>query len=340
MSEENEINHFHRHKIPLKSLEIDPNTEILASICGRERLNVVDEKNCKVGVLKLSVSVQQERGRHQFVIHSSSSATDSSSKESNVPITKCGMSLTSRVTPNYETLEEFRSEYSIVGGARREKIFHLIKLKDEYSLSITDNMRDDDGVKNTLSIAPSTLKNYLSEGANILLLKYLAITRQVGRVKRNTMLLNGDICRSQLYVFRSGLSCQKVQTNTLTAVRTIKGHNGVVQKIYLWMNLKGQFLKQEWPNTGRPWRLEIDTDILPGTLSIPLQLCWQEDIQMKSIYMERMDNLKKLYRSYVLDYPEFKQILTDFILQVTLDKPDNMIGYAMEYFTSFEQSNG
>ncbi|XP_039287036.1 ciliogenesis-associated TTC17-interacting protein-like [Nilaparvata lugens] len=102
----------------------------------------------------------------------------------------------------------------------------------------------------------------------------------------------------------------------------------------------GQFLKQEWPNTGRSWRLEVDTDIIPGSLSKPLQLCWEDDIQMKAIHIDRMENLKILYRSYVLDYPEFKQILTDFILQVTLDKPENIVEYTMAFFASFEQSNG
>ncbi|XP_039287012.1 uncharacterized protein LOC111060015 isoform X2 [Nilaparvata lugens] len=202
MTEENEIIHLHRQKIPLKSLEINPNTEILASICSRERLNIVDEKNITIGVLKLSVSVHQEGGRCQFVIHSSSSVIDSSNdNNSSAHNDEYGMSLTTRVTPNYETLEEFRSEYSIVGENRREKILHLIKLEDKFSLSVTENTNDDDALKKTISIPPSTLKNYLSEGANILLIKYMAMKKQIGRVKTNTMLINGAICRSQLVNF-------------------------------------------------------------------------------------------------------------------------------------------
>lgn len=42
-------------------------------------------------------------------------------------------------------------------------------------------------------------KNYISEGANFLLMRYLAITQYSGNFELSTMYINGDMCRN-IYV--------------------------------------------------------------------------------------------------------------------------------------------
>ncbi|VDM05189.1 unnamed protein product [Schistocephalus solidus] len=49
------------------------------------------------------------------------------------------------------------------------------------------------------------------------------------------------------------------------------------------------------------------------------------------------DELKSEYHLYFYDHPEFVDILKDFLQCILIDKPDDVLNYAADYFTTFSR---
>ncbi|XP_043989173.1 ciliogenesis-associated TTC17-interacting protein-like [Gambusia affinis] len=70
-----------------------------------------------------------------------------------------------------------------------------------------------------------------------------------------------------------------------------------------------------------------------GHIKIPL--AWQEDMQLYSLYLDKKDFLKVEHNSYLRQHPELRALLSDFIQDLLIVKPDNIFQFAREYFPPY-----
>ena len=68
-----------------------------------------------------------------------------------------------------------------------------------------------------------------------------------------------------------------------------------------------------------------------------LSLDFEQDAELNSKFTAKKNTLKQDHENY-LHHSDIKRILSDFLQFVLLHKPDNVVGFAASYFTSFASS--
>ncbi|XP_013388664.1 ciliogenesis-associated TTC17-interacting protein-like [Lingula anatina] len=64
-------------------------------------------------------------------------------------------------------------------------------------------------------------------------------------------------------------------------------------------------------------------------------LNWEEDMEMYSKFLDRKEQLVNDHTVYMKKHPELKALLADFTQFLLLRKPDDVISFAADYFSSF-----
>ncbi|KAJ7391787.1 hypothetical protein OS493_016075 [Desmophyllum pertusum] len=78
----------------------------------------------------------------------------------------------------------------------------------------------------------------------------------------------------------------------------------------------------------------IDADVLEETPAVkPLK--WEEDMQLFSRFLDRKAELADDHATYMRRHPELKALLADFLQFLLLRKPDDVTGFASEFFGAF-----
>ncbi|XP_014662124.1 PREDICTED: ciliogenesis-associated TTC17-interacting protein-like [Priapulus caudatus] len=75
---------------------------------------------------------------------------------------------------------------------------------------------------------------------------------------------------------------------------------------------------------------------LEGALGVtkkPLE--WESDLQMKSNFLDKKEQLKADHGVYMRRHPELKAILADFLQFLLLRKPRDVFAFAADYYASF-----
>ena len=67
-------------------------------------------------------------------------------------------------------------------------------------------------------------------------------------------------------------------------------------------------------------------------------LIWEEDMEMQSRFLMRKEELKAGHQTYLRDHPEVSALLADFFQFVLLRKPDDVVSFASEFFSSFSNT--
>jgi len=67
-------------------------------------------------------------------------------------------------------------------------------------------------------------------------------------------------------------------------------------------------------------------------------LNWEEDMEMHSKFLHRKEELKAGHQTYLRQHPEASALLADFFQFLLLRQPDDVVGFAAEYFASFSNS--
>jgi len=209
------------------------------------------------------------------------------------------------------------------------------------------------------NLTESELENFISEGANILLLRLLikcdfcsnSFSLQMKTIDPNLNLTPAIYAKidnqketiSGTEVILSGIErviiCPddvKVTTNSLFLP---SAHLAIRQQI------------------GSPTVVKIDSLPVIGEPSIPeeeeeveekeeekkpefekKELNWEEDMMLFSKYLDRKEELKASHLTYIRHHPELKCLLADFLQQLLLRKPEQVLPFAESFFSSFSLS--
>ncbi|XP_019715237.1 ciliogenesis-associated TTC17-interacting protein-like [Hippocampus comes] len=91
-------------------------------------------------------------------------------------------------------------------------------------------------------------------------------------------------------------------------------------------------------------RLQVGSPVTMRLLQLPSQkeeaydkipLVWEEDIQMRSKFLDRKEELKADHASYLRAHPEIRALISDFLQFLLLKKPNDVFQFAREYFLPF-----
>ncbi|CAF2393131.1 unnamed protein product [Rotaria sp. Silwood2] len=65
------------------------------------------------------------------------------------------------------------------------------------------------------------------------------------------------------------------------------------------------------------------------------QIKWEDDLELRSRFIDRREELIDDYKSYIYHHPDINALLSDFLQSVLVMKPENIIEYATEFFAPF-----
>ncbi|KAM9549163.1 ciliogenesis-associated TTC17-interacting protein isoform 2-T2 [Guaruba guarouba] len=80
-----------------------------------------------------------------------------------------------------------------------------------------------------------------------------------------------------------------------------------------------------------------DTDGVKPLPPFPKQpLDWEEDIQLFSWFLDRKGELQEYHAAYIQQHPELQVLLSDFLLALLLQQPQDPVSFAAEFFAHKE----
>ncbi|CAG4982078.1 unnamed protein product [Parnassius apollo] len=124
---------------------------------------------------------------------------------------KTGTKIVSILDCNLHTLEENRSEYIQKGDKFKEKRNYMAICESGYYNKVTHICGDRHLIKRLYHTFEEA-HNFLLEGADIVLMRYVGLTRYKGCIKTDTVLINGIVCES-IFATRSSEGARYVSEN-------------------------------------------------------------------------------------------------------------------------------
>ncbi|XP_044260660.1 ciliogenesis-associated TTC17-interacting protein-like [Tribolium madens] len=239
-----------------------------------------------------------------------------------------GSRITAWVDQNLQTLEEKRREYVQMDDGLDQQALYVSSQENFYYLR-HDKRKD-------IFYSPKKARNLICEGANFVLMRYLAITKFVGFFETTTLYINGSLCRN-IYECKgpsSGIINDK-KVDVCKIYRTIVEECGIKHKSITLMTLTGKILKQEWYFCN--YILQLNPLIELGAYDrIPLERKpLHDDIQLLSLYLDAKMMSKKHIANYLDDQPEVREMISDYVQTILHLKPEDVFEFTAKYFLAF-----
>ncbi|KAJ9579641.1 hypothetical protein L9F63_004720 [Diploptera punctata] len=296
----------------------------------REELEIVLQSNPQAvsGMFTLSVRLVEDN----LMIHISGQATLDDTLE-------CSTSITSCITKQLCTIDEHRTEHTQLDIGYKEQKLYLGRNGSQYYCVTQLCVNNDILSQHNKHIPISQLKDFISEGANVILLRQMALKGFVGELNVNTMLIDGRICSSKYLCDGSTVISRNDEKLTVYVIKRIVQETSDEQQILMsTLTAAGQLLEHEWVGglslvRASPYKKVSDQ-------FVPLEHQWQRDLQLTSCYLDYKSQQLASYKSYCADRPEVNALISDFIQALLLIKPDSVIEFAVSYFSTFKPDTG
>ncbi|CAH1982201.1 unnamed protein product [Acanthoscelides obtectus] len=214
-----------------------------------------------------------------------------------------GQNSGSRVTAwcdrNFHTLEEKRTEYIREVGKEciTEKTLYVALQRQKYYICHTSNQ---EGIEERKYYKLTKTYNMICEGANFLLMRYLAIKRYTGTFELSTIYINGDMCRNIYECTGPVMSIVNDKEVEICRIyRCIMEESGIVHQCVTVMTTHGRIISQEWE--GCPYILNLNPllfmeDGKPKPYErLILEKTWSNDMELLSKYLDYKVNIFKFY---------------------------------------------
>ncbi|XP_076256135.1 ciliogenesis-associated TTC17-interacting protein [Rhynchophorus ferrugineus] len=186
----------------------------------------------------------------------------------------------------------------------------------------------------------SKTKDFVGEGANFILMRYLAITKYKGNFELSTMYINGDMCRN-IYECKGPKPgfVNKNKTELCKIYRTIIEECGLVHTSVTVLTIFGMIVSHEWE--GCPYIFHINPIMVTTGKPIPfdavyMRKAWEADIELVSKYLDCKAEAELNMKTYLKDHPEIEEMVGDYLQSLLLLKPENILPFTMDYFTNFQ----
>ncbi|VDK37358.1 unnamed protein product [Taenia asiatica] len=276
-------------------------------------------------------------------------------------------------TEYYTTL---RSELDSQLNLRNEINEQTRKSKDQVTKRIIRTHRELDdlvveteewiGTESTKSTRRQSLSElgwYLANGAVLVVERIYAITSAETKFTVNTLDTDGVVCNLVCeQLCERNVSYDNKTVSELAMKQTIFSPTGNIITTHKYFTVHGQLLS--WVQVGLP--IVFKTVDLPQPITKTQYLStpkimednfhWKDNYMLFSRFHERkaasrcaqsdlafpsltnlQEELKSQYHLYLYNHPEFADIVKDFLLSILMEKPEDTLNFAADFFTTFSK---
>ncbi|XP_045768199.1 uncharacterized protein LOC123869362 isoform X1 [Maniola jurtina] len=251
---------------------------------------------------------------------------------------KTGSKLVSILDCNLHTLEENKTEHITKKDLTKEQRSYMTICEKGYYNKVTRICGERHYVKR-LYHSFDDARNFLLEGANVVLLRYIGISRYCGHIKTDTVLIDGTICES-IYV-SLGVSQAIVNGKPLFVVkveRHIIEPSGFIHQTLTVLTLRGYMVSHEWADTSYIFHINPLLQIVPEKDEIephePLREHWRSDLQLFSDYLDHKSTRSSEGAKYVTENGELTGLIRDYLQTLLLLRPHDALQFTRNYFGS------
>ncbi|KAJ8916532.1 hypothetical protein NQ315_000174 [Exocentrus adspersus] len=252
-----------------------------------------------------------------------------------------GSTITAWVDRYFHTLEEKRTEFLRCSSDPLEKSLYTSIQNKKYYTRHTCNHLDLD----VRRYYPFTVtKNMVLEGANFLLLRYLAITKYVGIFELSTQYIDGSMCRNIYECIgpRKGKVNGK-KIDVCKIYRYVIEECGIEHHGVTALTVYGRIITHEWDSCNYMLNinplLHVNNKTPAAYERMTLTETWKQDLQLMSNYLDCKTLVEREMNTYLTDHPEIKEMISDYVQNVLLIKPENILNFTKHYFQNLYPCN-
>lgn len=180
--------------------------------------------------------------------------------------------------------------------------------------------------------------DFLPRGANLLMVRKLALEKFTGRVQSYCCDIDGNFAVLQ-HIFNQPEN-SKVFDKCMMVQRVdqllIFDNGKIKKKSGFYSSETGRMLKQILPEENLQIHINPLSNIPPRDFVKNLHENWQNDLELMTMYLEfkakRKEELKKKFES-----PCVKLALRDYINSLIKSKPSNIMNFTLEFMRKLEQ---
>ncbi|XP_018877463.3 ciliogenesis-associated TTC17-interacting protein isoform X1 [Gorilla gorilla gorilla] len=255
----------------------------------------------------------------------------------------CGNSLLGYLSEKLELMEQHSQDFIKFLILPMERKMSLLKQDDQ--LAVTRSIKEGEEVKTGVTSFPwSSIKGFISEAANLVLLRVMAWRRMVpSNARFLTLDTEGKLC----HLTYQNLGFQTIQVDHQQAEvfiveQTVHSEEGIPMSCQYYLLSDGHLAKRI--QVGSPGCciitkmpiLREEDEIEPRPVFEKKPLVWEEDMELYSKFLDRKEELRLGHASYLRQHPEAHALISDFLLFLLLRQPEDVVTFAAEFFGPFD----
>ncbi|BHF64901.1 hypothetical protein SprV_0200790900 [Sparganum proliferum] len=253
---------------------------------------------------------------------------------------------------NYST--ELSAELNFKLIVTSETYKEMQKKPDGYSESVcnvrqeldmfeieTTTKNNDRVNKTTQVLKKDELPMFLSHGGSLVFQRLLITTITERSIEVCGLDDLGNLCEFTYdYLGEKITTFDDSQLSAFGIQLSIPLPDGTKRTWQKYFTMDGQLLSQEQVGLPVAFRVKktpapiIHDTFLPRPANKEINFCWEDNMELFSKFLERKDELKSEYHLYFYDHPEFVDIVKDFLQCILIDKPEDVLNYAADFFTT------
>ncbi|XP_054625492.1 ciliogenesis-associated TTC17-interacting protein isoform X1 [Dunckerocampus dactyliophorus] len=256
----------------------------------------------------------------------------------------CGTTVTAYLTADLEVLEEDYHEYVKLEGHTVDKRCHMVQRDGKMvieKVTTAGKVRCEtehytEVTRESVSYSMSVLRGLITEGSNLLLMRLIALRKKVPEH------MNCITFDQKLRIIRT--TFRELEQKTMEIEGETVEVFGVERIIHSVDDSPITWQCCLLPDGHLASRVQVGSPVMMRLLQLPSQkeeefgkipLVWEEDLQMRSKFLDRKEELKADHASYLREHPEIRALISDFLQFLLLKKPDDVFQFAREYFLPF-----
>lgn len=298
-----------------------------------DSLVTVSDSGRELGDFSVSVTKSSYNEELCYLLHANSHGT--------IDDIPCGTSIEAYISRKLEILEENHHEYVKLENQTVDRKVHIVRQDDQ--LVVNRIILEKEGVKTQTHTFPlSSLKGFVSEASNFLILRILAQQKTVPEYM-TFLSFDADTVLSKSVYRALGWKKQMIGEELFDIFgieRTVSSKDSSATWHCYFM-----------PDGHLASRVQLGSPAIMKLLHLPFlldgvekdhipvfekkPLIWEEDMELYSKFLDRKEELKADYSSYVRQHPELKALMADFLLFLLLRKPQDVFSFARDFFAPF-----
>ncbi|XP_026169715.1 ciliogenesis-associated TTC17-interacting protein [Mastacembelus armatus] len=294
-----------------------------------DSLVTVSEGGRELGKFSVTVELSRRVQRPCVLLHAQSQGA--------INDCPCGTTVTAYLTTDLEVLEEDYHEYVKLEDHSLDKRCHMVQCEGQMMIDKVTTVGEE-VTKESVSYPMSSLKGLITEGSNFLLMRLIALRK---KVPEHTTFISldqglhiihstfGELGLHQLVVGGETVEVYGVERT----VHSLEYGPTTWQCYFLDDGHLASRVQVGSPVTMRLLQLPSHHISEKGSEKIPL--VWEEDMEMRSKFLGRKEELKADHASYLRQHPEIRALISDFLQFLLLRKPEDVFQFAREYFLPF-----